>query len=205
MNEHLVELIERFPALADCTRDIEKTFVTLGDCYSSGSKVLICGNGGSAADAEHWAGELMKSFHKRRPLPPEAFESLGEELAGKLQGALPTIPLTGYLSLSSAFANDADPEYTFAQILWGIGTTGDALVAISTSGNSKNILIAAETARAKGITVIGMTGADGGKLAELADITVRVPATIVHHVQEFHVPIYHTLSMMLEEAFFPAE
>jgi len=205
MNDHIAELLNRYPDLNDCARDIERTFLTLGDCYSAGGKVLICGNGGSAADAEHWSGELLKGFHKGRPLPNEALETLGPELASKLQGALPTIPLTGFLALSSAYANDANPKHIFAQLVWGLGNTGDVLIAISTSGKSENILLAAETAKAKGLTVIGLTGADGGDLYSLSDVTIRVPATVVHHIQEYHLPIYHCLSMMLEDAFFPSD
>jgi len=202
MNRHLVNLIDRFPALAGCAEDIERAFVLLRDCYGGGGKVLVCGNGGSAADAEHWAGELLKGFVKKRPLPPEERGKLSPKLAEKLQGALPTIPLTGFLSLRTAFANDVDPDLVFAQLVWGLGRPGDALVALSTSGGSVNVCAAVEAASARQMATVALTGQDGGRLGELADVCIRAPERETHLVQEYHVPIYHCLSLMLEDEFF---
>ena len=202
MNRHIADLIDRYPLLRDCESDIESVFSVMRDCYSSGGKVLICGNGGSAADAEHWAGELMKGFRKERPLSVEIHEKIGAALAKHLQGALPAIPLTGFISLGTAFANDASPEFLFAQLVWGLGKEGDTLIGISTSGNSQNILHALKTAAALGMKTVGLTGKDGGSMFEIVDVCIRVPAKEVHLAQEYHLPVYHCISMMLEETFF---
>ena len=164
--------------------------------------MLICGNGGSAADAEHWAAELLKGFYSKRPLAGPLAAVLSPDLAQNLQGALPTIPLSGFTSLSTAFANDNNIEYLFSQLVLGLGRKGDVLICISTSGQSRNVLLAAQTASALGMSTIGLTGRDGGALADLADVAIRVPETEVHLIQEYHLPVYHTLSLMLEEAFF---
>jgi len=203
MNHHIKMLLERFPELANCAPDIERAFSLMADCYRSGGKVLLCGNGGSAADAEHWAGELMKGFMQKRPLSSEMSKSLAPDLTKKLQGALPAIPLTGFLSLRSAFANDADPAYVFAQLVWGLGKAGDILVGISTSGNSINIVHALETAASLEMKTIGLTGRDGGRIAGSTDVCIRVPAQEVYRAQEYHLPVYHCISLMLEEYFFP--
>lgn len=202
MNRHLDELLDRFPALAGCVADTERAFELLRDCYSGGGKVLICGNGGSAADAEHWAAELLKGFMSKRPLPPDARKGLTPRLAEKLQGALPTIPLTGFVSYRTAFANDVDPDLVFAQLVWALGRPGDVLAALSTSGESTNVCLAAEVASAREMKVLALTGEDGGQLAKLADVCVRVPARQTHLVQEYHLPVYHCLSLMLEDEFF---
>ena len=205
MNVHIMDLTGRYPALKECIDEIERAFTIMSDCYSSGCKVLICGNGGSAADAEHWAGELMKGFHKKRPLSAKKRQNknLDTELAKNLQGALPTIPLTGFLSLTTAFANDMNSDYIFAQMVWALGKANDVLIGISTSGNSTNILYAVQTAKARGMRTIGLTGKKGGSLADIVDVRIRVPAEEVHQVQEYHLPVYHCLCMMLEEKFFP--
>ena len=203
MNHYIEDLLKRFPELVPCTPDIERAFSLMTECYRSGGKVLLCGNGGSAADAEHWAGELMKGFMQKRPLSSEMSKTLAPDLAEKLQGALPTIPLTGFLSLRSAFANDADPAYVFAQLVWGIGKDGDILVGISTSGNSVNIVHALETAASMEMKTIGLTGRDGGRIAGITDVCIRVPAEEVYRAQEYHLPVYHCLSLMLEKYFFP--
>jgi D-sedoheptulose 7-phosphate isomerase len=202
MNRYLVNLFDRLPALAACAEDIERAFAALRSCYTGGQKALICGNGGSAADAEHWAGELLKGFVKERPLPVEVRQRLSPRLAEGLQGALPMIPLTGFLSLRTAFANDVDPELIFAQLVWGLGRRGDVLVALSTSGNSPNVCAAVEVASARQMVTVALTGQDGGSLRELADVCIRAPARETHLVQEYHEPIYHCLSLMLEEEFF---
>jgi D-sedoheptulose 7-phosphate isomerase len=202
MNDHLQDLLKRLPALEPCSADIEGAFAALRDCFAGGAKALACGNGGSAADAEHWAGEMLKGMLKQRPLKPEALTELPPALAHQLQGALPMIPLTGFLSYRTAFANDVDPELVFAQLVWALGRPGDVLVALSTSGESANVCAAAETAAARGMTVVALTGADGGRLRALADVAIRVPARETHLVQEYHLPVYHCLSVMLEEEFF---
>jgi D-sedoheptulose 7-phosphate isomerase len=202
VNLHLNNLLQRCPQLAGCRPDLEKTFVIMRDCYRKGGKLLLCGNGGSAADAEHWAGELLKGFGQRRPLGQSEKHGLTEELELKLQGALPAIPLTGFGSLSTAFANDVDPKFVFAQLVWGLGQPGDVLVGISTSGNASNVCAAMETARARKLVRVGMSGRTGGRLNPLCDVCVKVPADETYLIQELHLPIYHCLSLMLEDEFF---
>lgn len=177
-------------------------------CFEQGGKLMLCGNGGSAADCEHIAGELMKGFLKQRPLPKEQQDRLqaegaeGELLAQKLQGALPCIALTGHPALTTAFSNDVEPSMTFAQQVWGYGRKGDVLLAISTSGNAKNVRLAVLAAKAQGVCTIGLTGRSGGKLLELCDLTLRVDETETYRVQEQHLALYHTLCAMLEAHFF---
>jgi len=202
VNRHLSELLDRLPALADCARDIERAYEVLRACFAGGRKVLICGNGGSAADAEHWAAELLKGFVSKRPLSPDARKGLTPRLGEGLQGALATIPLTGFLSYRTAFANDVDPDLVFAQLVWALGRPGDVLAALSTSGESANVCLAAEVASAKEMKVLALTGEAGGPLSRLADVCIRVPARQTHLVQEYHMPIYHCLSLMLEDEFF---
>jgi D-sedoheptulose 7-phosphate isomerase len=198
----LNELLGRFPALADCARDVERAYELLRDCFAGRGKVLLCGNGGSAADAEHWAGELLKGFVSKRPLSPDARKGLPPRLGEKLQGALPAIPLTGFLSYRTAFANDVDPELVFAQLVWALGRPGDVLAALSTSGEATNVCFAAEVASARGMKVLALTGEAGGRLSKRADVCIRVPAQRTHLVQEYHLPVYHSLSLMLEDEFF---
>lgn len=203
-------LIQRYPQLAPIQQEIHQAYGILEQCYEKGGKLLIAGNGGSCADSEHIVGELMKGFCRKRPVP-EAFEKrlamadpvLGPELAAKLQGALPAIALTGHPALSTAYLNDVDGLLTFAQQVYGYGTEGDVLLGISTSGNSKNILYAMTAARAKGMKTIGLTGKDGGALGRIADAAIIVPEQETYRIQELHLPIYHTLCLMLEEHFFP--
>ena len=202
MNEHVADLVRRHPRLKECAVEIGDAYRVLADCYRAGNKVLICGNGGSAADAEHWSAELMKGFYKMRPLPESIERRLTPDLAGNLQGALPTIPITGFNALSTAFANDNNIEFLFSQLVMGLGRPGDALIAISTSGRSKNILYAVQTAIAAGMKTVGLTGRESSTLSDLADVTIRVPAREVHVIQEYHLPVYHTISLMLEDEFF---
>ncbi len=202
MNPRLAGLVDRLPSLAPCAPAIEAGFALLRDCFAGGGKLLLCGNGGSAADAEHWAVELLKGFLERRPLPDEARQRLPADLAEHLQRALPAIPLTGFLSLSTAFANDVRPDMVFAQLVWALGRPGDALVALSTSGGSENVCRAAEAAAAGEMRVLSLTGADGGRLAGLSDVCIRAPAAETHLSQEYHLPIYHCLCLMLEDEFF---
>jgi D-sedoheptulose 7-phosphate isomerase len=202
MNPRIKQLLENYPDLEYCRSDIDAAYEIMLRSYRCQGRMLLCGNGGSAADAEHWAGELLKGFCRPRKLNEEQRKGLDPVIADKLQNALPAIPLTGFYSLSTAFGNDIDPELTFAQLVWGLGQPGDVLVALSTSGNSANVLHAAGVAPAKGMKVIGMTGCDGGKLAGLCDICIRTPSSETARVQEYHLPIYHVFSLMLEDEFF---
>ncbi|HIZ20817.1 MAG TPA: SIS domain-containing protein [Firmicutes bacterium] len=204
----LENLIQTRPALAPCREDIAGAYRLLAGVFRAGGKLLLCGNGGSAADCGHIAGELMKGFLRRRPLPPSLRQALcsqgeeGERLAGRLQGALPCIDLTGHAPLSTAFANDVDPALIFAQQVCGYGRPGDALLAISTSGNAENVRFAVRTAKAMGLMTLGLTGRKGGWLAENAGCCIRVPEDETFRVQELHLPVYHALCAMLEAEFF---
>lgn len=205
----LGNLIERYPLLSDLKKNIEDTARAMIECYKNSGKVLVCGNGGSAADAEHIVGELMKGFMLKRPLEgelKEKFQNLQDPIAAviieKLQSALPAISLSSHLSLFTAFVNDVDAELVFAQQVLGLGKKGDVLIALSTSGNSKNVLYALYTARVLGLTTIGFTGKDGGKMRELCDVLINVPSSITYEVQEYHLPIYHAVCMLVEKYFF---
>jgi D-sedoheptulose 7-phosphate isomerase len=179
--------------------------------YVDGHKVLTCGNGGSAADAEHIVGELMKGFLSKRPLSAEARQALveaggddGAYMAENLQTPLPAISLVSSVSLATAFANDVAPELTFAQQVYGLGQPGDVLIALSTSGNSRNVVLAVLAARVRGMRTIGMTGGSGGRLKELCDVTINVPAQATPVIQELHLPVYHYLCAAVEARMFGA-
>ena len=211
MNEkiYLEELITRYPALEPVRESIEEVYDILRECFESGHKLLVAGNGGSAADSEHIVGELMKGFVKRRPVPEAMAKKLeeidpeaGRNLAGRLQGGLPAIALTGHPGLSTAFLNDVDGEMVYAQQVYGYGQEGDVFLGISTSGNAANIHYAVVDARALGMKVVGLTGKDGGKLGRYADKAVIVPEKETFKIQELHLPVYHALCLMLEERFF---
>jgi len=201
-NVHIHQLLARKPELSGCVKDVVRAFELMRDSFRKGGKLLICGNGGSAADAEHWAGEMLKGFCHKRPLSQKEKEKLPEELGAKLQGALPTIPLTGFTSLATAFGNDVDPQLTYAQLVWGLGQPGDVLVGISTSGNARNVGAALEAAKARGLIRIGLSGRTGGKMLAHCDLCICVPSAETYLIQEFHLPIYHCLSLMLEDEFF---
>lgn len=211
-NVLLDDLIERYPQLSSCKDDIRQAYSVMSECYCRGSKLLVCGNGGSAADAEHIVGELMKGFKCRRRLD-EGYATrlrniggtLGGRLAEGLQGALPAIALDGHPALSTAYMNDCDPQLSFAQQVSGYGKPGDVLMAISTSGNSRNVVYAAVTAKAKDMVVIGLTGGAENRLSDWADVCIRVPETETFKVQELHLPVYHCLCLMLENEFFADE
>lgn len=210
MND-IKELMERYPVLASVEDDICRAYELLEACYENGGKVLIAGNGGSCADAEHMVGELMKGFVKQRRIPAELAEKLkqvdemrGEELACKLQGALPAIALTGHNGLSTAYSNDVDGRMVFAQQTFGYGRPGDIFFGISTSGNSENVVQAAVVAKAVCMKVITLTGRDGGKLKPLSDAAIVVPEQETYKIQELHLPIYHVLCLMLEDHFYEA-
>jgi D-sedoheptulose 7-phosphate isomerase len=202
MNSRVQALLQRHSELSVCQADVIRAFEMMRDCFRHGGKMLLCGNGGSAADAEHWAGELLKGFVHKRPLNQEDKQRLPAELALKLQGGLPTIPLTGFVSLGTAMANDVDPQLVFAQLVWGLGRPGDLLVGISTSGDAYNVCAAMEAAKARGLVRVGLSGNTGGRLFYNCDLCIRAPANETHLVQEFHLPIYHCLSLMLEDEFF---
>lgn len=199
---HLTNLLQRRPELAGASQSILQAYEVLRKSFRSGGKVLLCGNGGSAADADHWAGELLKGFCQDRPLSKKERSGLRPAIAAKLQGALPAIPLTSFPAASTAFGNDVDPDLAYAQLTSALGRRGDVLVGLSTSGNAKNVCAAAEVARAKGLKVIALTGASGGKLKPLTDVCICAPTRETYRAQEYHLPIYHCLSLMLEEEFF---
>ncbi len=207
--KHVDSLIARYPELAVCQDDIIGAYKILEEAYANGRKLLVCGNGGSAADSEHVVGELMKEFKLKRKVfanQADAMKAIDSEMGGyladNLQGALPAIALTGHSALSTAFMNDSESVLVFAQQVNGYGKAGDVLLGISTSGNSKNVIYAAITAKARGLKVIGLTGEKESRLSKLADCCIQVPETETYKVQEMHLPVYHCLCMMLEEKFF---
>lgn len=209
IQKHIDLLVQRYPVLDICKEDIEKAYRILEECYTHDGKLLIAGNGGSAADSEHIAGELMKRFKTPRPVPADFAEKLqkvdsvrGPELAKNLERGLMAIPLVAHEALTTAYINDVDGLGVFAQQLYGFGRPGDVFLGISTSGNSKNIMSATVVARALGLKVIGLTGAKGGELASVANVAIRVPETETFMIQELHLPVYHCLCLMLEGHFF---
>lgn len=207
--KHIEVLVNIYPVLNSVKDEIVEAYFLLVESYKNEGKLLIAGNGGSAADAEHIVGELMKGFKLPRKLN-ENFtdklisenEELGTVLAESLQGALPAIALDGHPALSTAYMNDCEPLLCFAQQVNGYGKAGDVFLGISTSGNSKNILYAATTAHAKGMKVIGLTGAKDSKLTQMSDVCIKVPQTETYMIQELHLPVYHCLCLMLEDEFF---
>ena len=199
-NKEIDVLIERYPQLSCISDDLYSSYKLIEDSYKKGGKLLIAGNGGSAADAEHIVGELMKGFKLPRKVEDtfaaslcQINEELGSVLAQNLQGALPAIALDGHPALSTAYMNDCEPLLCFAQQVNGYGKESDVFLGISTSGNSKNVLYAAVTARAKGMKVIGLTGAKDSKLEQMSDVCIKVPQTETYMIQELHLPVYHCL------------
>ena len=212
LKKHIELLTARYPALRGIQEEMIRAYLIMEACYEHDGKLLAAGNGGSAADSEHIAGELMKRFRIKRPVSEEfaaklkAVDSVrGEKLARNLERSLTAIPLVAHEALTTAYINDVDGLGVFAQQLFGYGRKGDVFLGISTSGNSENILSAAVAARAVGMKVIGLTGEGGGELARMADVCVRAPATETYMIQEYHLPIYHCWCMMLEEHFFGGE
>ena len=208
-------LIARYPALEGCGTDIRAAITALCECYREGGKLIVCGNGGSASDAEHIVGELMKGFLLPRHLDEAMLDKLHAVCDAKdpravdyfmqnLQGALPAISLPSQLAISTAFSNDQAPDLTFAQQVLGLGKEGDILLGITTSGNSKNVIYAFEIAKALGLTTVALTGTPGGRVAadDLADIVIKAPASETYVIQEYHLPIYHALCIAAEEEFF---
>ncbi len=209
LKRQIEQLVHRYPELGGNRQDILDAYLVMERCYESGGKLLIAGNGGSAADAEHIVGELMKGFKRPRPVGAELARRLqevdperGRVLAESLECGLPAIPLTANGALATAYLNDVGSEGIFAQQLFGYGRKGDVFLGISTSGSSGNVVSAAVAARALGISVVALTGKDGGRLAGLADVTICVPEKETYMVQELHLPVYHCLCLMLEERFF---
>lgn len=209
LQNHIDRLLKRYPVLKNTEGEIIRAYQVLEECFSHDGKLLIAGNGGSAADSEHIAGELMKRFRKPRPVTEEFARRMkeidanrGEKLAKNLERGLMAIPLVAHEALSTAYINDVDGLGVFAQQLLGFGRKGDVFLGISTSGNSQNVMSAVVVAKALGITVIGLTGADGGELAKVSDVAIKVPETETYMIQELHLPVYHCLCLMLEDHFF---
>lgn len=205
-------LVRRLPILEPTRASLEAAIETLDRALRGGATILVCGNGGSASDSEHLVADLMKGFMSPRRLGADEAARLtsqdprrGADLAATLQGALPAVSLGSEGALTTAIANDIGFDLVFAQQVHGLGRPGDVLIAISTTGNSSSVVNAAVVAHARGMTVIALTGRDGGELAAVADIAIRVPADQVFEIQELHLPVYHAIALALEEAFFPAE
>lgn len=205
----LSDLIYRYPELSICEKDIVLGYDCLKNCYVEKNIVLVAGNGGSAADSNHIVGELMKSFLVKRKIDSSfeetliaSFSDIGKTIASRLEGALPAISLVSTSALTTAFSNDVAGNYVFAQMVYGYGNPHDVFLGLSTSGNSENIIYAMIVAKAKGMKTILLTGEDGGVCKKYADISICVPKNIVYEIQELHLPIYHALCSMLEQAFF---
>lgn len=203
------KLLERYPRLKDTMPNIELAIKAIIETYKNNGKVLLAGNGGSASDCEHMAGELMKSFVRKRKIDKTLTNKLieidpqnGEYIANTLERPLKAVALTSHPSLTTAYSNDRDPYLVFAQQLLGFGNSGDVFIGFSTSGNSKNILYTTTLAKAMGITIIAMTGENGGKLALESDIVIKAPSNETYRIQEYHLPIYHAICMEVEKYFF---
>lgn len=195
-------LVENYPKIAPICDQIIQAIHLLNASFEDGKKLLICGNGGSCSDSDHIAGELLKGFNKKRPLLENERALLPDNIANSLQRALPVIPLSGFSAFSSAFLNDCDAKFSLAQLVWALGNTGDILLAISTSGNSENVVHAAKTARAKSMKVISLSGRNGGELANHSDISIIAPEQETFRIQEYHLPIYHAICLSIEDYFF---
>ena len=197
------DLFERYPTLSCVKEEVEAVFEIIKETYIKKGKLLVCGNGGSASDSTHIVGELMKGFMLSRKLPEtEKAKFKNKEIAEGLQGALPAISLVGETALMTAFCNDCDPDLVFAQQVYGLMNENDTLSCLSTSGNSKNVVAAAETAKVKCGKVVSIVGEKGGKLFELSDATIKLPSQITPEIQEYTLPAYHTICAMLESEFF---
>ena len=204
--ENFLKEREDFIPLKD---KIIEAITTLASCIRNGGKILVCGNGGSAADSEHIAGELLKSFLLKRPIADDSRKKLvdmygedGEFLAKGMQGGIKCIPLTSFCAYNTAFLNDCNDSLLFAQLVNTLGDKGDVLIGISTSGNSKNVCFAEQVAKSKGMKVLSLTGASGGKMKEFSDILLNVHSSVVYKIQELHLPIYHQLCLCLESEIF---
>lgn len=205
----LYELLERYPCLSTCKEQISSASIHLIECFSNGGKLLLAGNGGSAADCEHISGELTKSFMKDRVVDQSVVDNLAheygpdsKEIINNLEGGLPAIPLISLSASLTAFSNDVSPEYSFAQLVLALGKTGDVFIGITTSGNSKNIVNSMKVANAKGMATILLTGASGGVCKGLSDVAICVPETETFKVQELHLPVYHAICSIVENELF---
>lgn len=197
------DLFIRYPELSCVKEDVRKVFEIIKETYINKGKLLVCGNGGSASDSAHIVGELMKGFMLSRKLPESEKDKFNNKaIADGLQGALPAISLVGETAFMTAFCNDCSPDLVFAQQVYGLMNENDTLLCLSTSGNSKNVVAAAETAVAKGGNVVSIVGENGGKLSELSDATIKLPSLITPEIQEYTLPVYHTICAMLESEFF---
>ena len=195
-----MNLYERYPVLKQCSSDIEKALDLMCSVYKSKGKILVCGNGGSAADSEHIVGELMKGFMQKRTVTDER---IPEYLRSGLQGALPAISLPSQSAILSAFINDVEPDMMYAQLVYGYARGNDLVIGLSTSGNSKNVVNAMEVAKCVGAKTLALTGEKESRLSEICDVTVRVPETESYKVQELHLPVYHFLCAETEQLMFP--
>lgn len=207
--KHVELLVSRYKIMGSIKQDIIDTYILMEECYMHGGKLLIAGNGGSAADSEHIVSELMKGFKLPRKLDEDICSKLinekaemGQALADNLQGALPAISLNSHTSFMTAYMNDCEPQLCFAQQIVGYGDRNDVFLGISTSGNSKNIIYAAITAKAKGMKVAALTGSYESELSKMADVCIKAPGYETYTIQELHLPIYHCLCLMLEDKFF---
>ena len=203
------ELFERYPCLEGQSEPIWQAFELIKNCFEQDHRLFICGNGGSAADAQHIVGELMKSFTQKRAIAGPLARSLREQfpddaacLTENLQGALPAQSLVNETALMTAYMNDVSPDMIFAQQLSGLMRRDDVLIALTTSGRSKNILNAVKVARALGGRVLALTGENSGAIAPLCQVTIAVPEAETYKIQELHLPVYHTLCLMLENELF---
>lgn len=199
---HVKLLIERYPALSVCENKVAEAVKSIVEMHYEGGSLLICGNGGSAADSEHISGELLKGFLLKRPLNDDEKRNISSEISEKLQGGIKAIPLTSLSALGTAFSNDVDADLVYAQLVSVFGDKNSIFLGISTSGNAKNVCAAAEVAKARGMKTLGLTGAHGGRLAELCDITIKVPEKETFKVQELHLPVYHAICAEVEEIIF---
>lgn len=209
MKKYFDEMVERYPALAECAPAAEALAKELIELFESGRTLFLAGNGGSAADAEHICGELLKGFKSKRELSAEDKALLaeigggaGEELGKNLQYGLSAVSLLSHPALTSAFGNDVDPFLAFAQQLWALGRAGDAVIGISTGGSAENIRKMFIAARAKKIRTILLTGSKNGSCREFADVVIAVPEKETYKIQELHLPLYHTLCLAVEAHFF---
>lgn len=209
MNRFIEELVERHPNLASLAPALEESSRMICEAFSGNGRLYVCGNGGSAADSDHIVGELMKGFVLKREVKASFREEMirrygseGETMSNRMQEGLPAVSLTGHPALATAFSNDVSPEMVFAQQLYALGRPGDVLLGISTSGNSLNVVNCFKVARAIGLRTIALTGRGGGKSAAFADCLLNVPAEITFLVQELHLPVYHTLCLVIEDYFY---
>ncbi len=202
---YIENAITRYPQLTDCKDPLEAAVAAVVEMHGKGGTLLLCGNGGSAADCEHISGEFLKGFLSLRPLSETEKSDLPAEIADRLQGGIKAIPLQSLTSVFTAFSNDVSADLAFAQLVWALGDGNGVFLGISTSGNARNVCAAAKVAKAKGMTTVAMTGADGGELAKICEIVLKVPETETYKVQELHLPLYHALCAEAEARIFGEE